>query len=722
MKTENFQSMSPSAPPDLKNKKDTSLSYVWSNVAIGGGGYITGIIYNPKEDGLAYIRTDIGGAYRLDNKLNKWIPLTDHFGGSEWNLIGIESIASDPVETNRVYAACGTYMRYHGAIISSDDYGRTWSRFDAPFSCGSNHSGRGAGERMKVDPINNNNVYFGTRDSGLWKSQNFGKNWFRVNSFPILVNSGHDDCGIGIMWIEFDPITNDIYVAAAAKDDSCIYKSSDGGAQWSALPVSIPHLFPLQAVISDKRVMYLACSDNVGPDIAPKKGAVFALKLDTLELSDITPDVNDGHFGGYGAIAIDPQSHETIVVSSLGFWHNNGDNIYRSVNGGRTWSALYTRQFKNYIMDTSDADWIKWGNSEAKVGWWISALAVNPFNSDEVTYGTGASLFTTENISGLDNNTIVKIKFFAYGIEETAVFDIISPPKKKNAPQLYSIMGDLTGFAHTNVNQYPDDTHFMKNGLPDSIDCAWLSPNKAVYTSNSKASLCITSDGGKNWKIIKNLPEKTSGGKVAISADGETIVWRSSYPDCKSYVTNDSGTSWKCCDGLGNDAVIVSDKVNPEKFYAVCNRLFYVSSDRGSSFSPTGAVMPCNPRIKTVGDKQGHIWITNGNTLMFTEDEGKNFKKLNNINAIAVGFGARAVNSSYMTIYAMGNDFTDKNINPQGYGIFRSTDKGENWVRINDDLHLFGNLNPSVTGDCNIFGRVYFATNGRGIIIGDIAE
>ena len=45
------------------------------------------------------------------------------------------------------------------------------------------------------------------------------------------------------------------------------------------------------------------------------------------------------------------------------------------------------------------------------------------------------------------------------------------------------------------------------------------------------------------------------------------------------------------------------------------------------------------------------------------------------------------------------------------------------WLRINDDQHKFGNLNPKyITGDSNVYGRVYFCTDGRGIVMGDIAS
>src|SRR5690606_1975897 len=55
-------------------------AYEWGGVAITGGGYVPGIVYNPTEPGLVYARTDIGGAYRLDRDADRWVPLLDHVG------------------------------------------------------------------------------------------------------------------------------------------------------------------------------------------------------------------------------------------------------------------------------------------------------------------------------------------------------------------------------------------------------------------------------------------------------------------------------------------------------------------------------------------------------------------------------------------------------------------------------------------------------------------
>lgn len=55
-------------------------------VSIGGGGFVPGIVFNPSLKGLAYARTDIGGAYKL-NSDDTWTPLTDSANNTSWFVI-----------------------------------------------------------------------------------------------------------------------------------------------------------------------------------------------------------------------------------------------------------------------------------------------------------------------------------------------------------------------------------------------------------------------------------------------------------------------------------------------------------------------------------------------------------------------------------------------------------------------------------------------------------
>lgn len=698
--------------------KSAASKYQWSNVAIGGGGYVTGMEYNPKEEGLVYARTDIGGLYRRQ-KGTDWVPLTDFLGAEEWNYIGIESMATDPVEPNRVYFAGGTYMNDSAGLFASDDYGETWTRFDVPFGCGGNQSGRGCGERMCVNPNNNKEVWFGSRDSGLWKTSDYGKNWEEVTAFPVKGNYKQEGNSIGILWVTFDPTSTDMYVGAAMTDGTCIYKSTDGGESWTALSANAKGMYPLHAAFSASGKMYLAYSDNCGPNLSPSAGAVYVYDPKADAFTDITPDLNDGRQGGFGGISVDAQNPDTVVVSTLGWWSDNGDNLYYTTDGGESWSGLFDKN-GGYQMDTSKAEWLDWGrgDGQAKTGWWVADVNINPFNSDEVMYGTGATIYSTTNMTKIGTEP-VNIAFDAYGLEETAVFKMLAPPSKDDSPQLYSIMGDLTGFAHEDVTQCPDDAHFMKNGKPTDLDCAFLEPNIAVYASEEKTTtLTYTKDGGNTWESVQHKPDPAAGGQVAMAADGSSFVWIPNSVSGKPYVTYDFGETWYYVEGLGFNAKITADRVNPKLFYASCDGMFYVSKDGGLNFESTGQMVAESAEPVSVFGQEGHVWLSSSTMIMYTEDAGESFENVKTLSTVdSIGFGKGKDDKSDPVIYAEGDDGTN------GYGIYRSEDKGKSWTRINDDQHKFGNLNPKyITGDSNVYGRVYFCTDGRGIVMGDIAK
>ena len=126
--------------------------YAWKNVVIKGGGFVSGIVMSPALPGLAFARTDVGGAYRYDPANQRWMPLTDWVASASSNLMGIESIATDPTDPNQVYLAAGEYLSVNGSILSSTDMGRTWKTNAIAAPMGGNADGRSMGERLAVDP------------------------------------------------------------------------------------------------------------------------------------------------------------------------------------------------------------------------------------------------------------------------------------------------------------------------------------------------------------------------------------------------------------------------------------------------------------------------------------------------------------------------------------------------------------------------------------------
>jgi xyloglucan-specific exo-beta-1,4-glucanase len=86
-----------------------SQDYTWKNVKIGGGGgFVPNIIFNPSQKGLAYARTDIGGAYKL-NADDSWTPLLDFADNDRWNYWGVDALATDPVDPKRLYMVRPTF-------------------------------------------------------------------------------------------------------------------------------------------------------------------------------------------------------------------------------------------------------------------------------------------------------------------------------------------------------------------------------------------------------------------------------------------------------------------------------------------------------------------------------------------------------------------------------------------------------------------------------------
>jgi xyloglucan-specific exo-beta-1,4-glucanase len=66
------------------------------------------------------------------------------------------------------------------------------------------------------------------------------------------------------------------------------------------------------------------------------------------------------------------------------------------------------------------------------------------------------------------------------------------------------------------------------------------------------------------------------------------------------------------------------------------------------------------------------------------------------------------------------NNLFQSSLHHRVRGVYRSTDAGQSWTRINDNAHQFGGPGNGhfVAGDMNTFGVVYMSTAGRGIVVG----
>src|SRR4029079_19802898 len=210
------------------------------NVVIIGGGFISGISFSREVKGLVYARTDVGGAYRLDPGSETWQPLLDWVGRDKAHYLGVESLALDPTDPDRVYLAVGLYTKSWadtGAMLRSRDRGRTWERADTSIKIGGNEWGRSCGERLAVDPNQPSRVFFGSRQAGLLTSGDHGETWEKNAGLP----SGTGNDPIGITAIVFDAksgkpgLATPVIYAAVDQGEGSVMQSREAGKTWAPL-------------------------------------------------------------------------------------------------------------------------------------------------------------------------------------------------------------------------------------------------------------------------------------------------------------------------------------------------------------------------------------------------------------------------------------------------------------------------------------------------------
>ncbi|KAF1692506.1 cellulase [Pseudoxanthomonas koreensis] len=711
-----------------------SEPYVWRNVAVGGGGFVTGIEFHPSERGLAYARTDVGGAYRWDAAARRWIPLTDWIGHADANLTGIESVALDPSDPQRVYLAAGTYTHERagkGAILRSADRGATFQRSDLPFKLGGNELARGNGERLVVDPNDGRVLFLGSRADGLWRSEDHGERWTRVDGFPALATSASASASnwrtqaIGIVFVAFDPASGTpgaptpVVYAGVSSRDGGLFRSSDGGRSWQAVAGQPQGLRPNHMVRDARGDFLLSYGDEPGPD-SMSNGAVWRWSPASGAWTDVTPAPQStdqqGDGFGWGAVAVDASNPDVIMASTFARWAP-GDDVYRSTDGGRSWTPVFVcSQF-----DHSASPW----TAQAKPHW-MADIEIDPHDPDRVLFVTGYGLWASRDMTAFDRGDRVHWSFEVAGLEETVPLDLLSPPQ--GAP-LVSGLGDIDGFRHDDLQrattQFPAPPRYSNT---ESLDYAGQQPQLLVRSGHlhdagtGVVRAAYSRDGGSSWTAFANEPQGegagNGAGRIAIAADGGRVIWHTR--DGVQWLSDNFGGRWQKVRGLPATAVVAADRVAAALWYGFdpVSGDLYISGDGGVEFEKASG------GIGAVGDwfRAELLPAPVGRVVYFAASwkgllrwsEGR-LERLPGVeNAYAAGLGAPKPGSDAPTLFVSGEVGGVQ-------GLFRSDDDGKRWVRIDDARHRFGSVRM-LTGDARVPGRVYLATGGRGIIYGEPAR
>jgi len=692
----------------------------WTTLKTGAGGWITGMDIHP--DGTKFIRSDVGGAYRLDNGSDTWTQLvtSESMPNNDihWSkYLGVLSIASAPSDVSR------TYMAFNNTIYSSNNRGTTWQRTNFPEMemRPNDDASKLFGERLEVDPNDKNRVYFGSIDDGLFVTSD-GSNWQEVADVP----SGMSDRGIRS--IKFDTssgqvngLTKTIYIAV---DGEGIFRSDDAGSSFVDITSGLfaqenPWFFDME--IDQNGRLYISGKDEASDGNAIPFG-VYRYDGSTWE-QIFTTDLDIP----YSEIAIDPNDDDRILIFSEGY-----SETYITTNATSTTPSW---AFRGIQRSAQNIPWLAWTETE----WFtLGEIEFDPITEDRVwiTLGTG-----TFYIDIVDNQSTLIWNEYSSGQEHLVSNDIVS---FSNGNKL-TAHWDFPIFLHTPANEYPEqhlptqrfnscwdlsqsptDENFVVALIEDIRYCCWDDESR-----NSSYS----EDGGQTWTKFPSMPGGEFDlifGQIEVSAgDNSNIVWLPGQ-SMNPFYSLDKGSTWTevdlpgdsdacCLDGPWfRRKALAADKVKAGKFYLYdwgAGHIF-VTNDGGASWTKNSEVLPAwsfNGKITTVPDHEGHLFFANGpeeaedliEGLMRSIDGGSTWTEVPATSKIInVTVGKAAPGATYPTIFLCGE------VNGV-YGYYQSTDNCESWsslgkypmgiydwpVAFEGNLHKYGNVAVGFAGN-----------------------
>jgi photosystem II stability/assembly factor-like uncharacterized protein len=380
----------------------------WRNIGPFRAGRTVAISGIPDQPNVFYMAPNNGGVWKTKDAGRTWSPI---FDDQPTGSIGALAIA--PSNPDIIYVGSGEGLRRPdlstgNGIYKSIDSGRNWQ-----------HLGLRDGQQIGtilIDPRDPNRVFVAVlghpygpnAERGVFRSLDGGANWEKIL---------YKDENTGAIDLAFDPRNpNTIYAVMWASrrppwttggsydgPGSGLYKSNDGGTNWTQLKKGLP--------------TWTEGLGRIGIAVSPSDGnRIYALvdspKLGGLYRSDDAgaswQRVNDdkriwGRGDDFACIRVDPKNKDTIYVANISTYRSTdagrtfaaikgapgGDDYHTiwinpknpeiialavdqgatiSVNGGQTWSSWYnqpTAQFYHVITDNQFPYWVYGGQQES---------------------------------------------------------------------------------------------------------------------------------------------------------------------------------------------------------------------------------------------------------------------------------------------------------------------------------------------------------------------
>ena len=560
---------------------------------------------HPTQPGTLFVGGAQAGVWKSTNGGQSWIPLTD-----DQCSLAMGSIALDPVDPQIIYAGTGEQHfsgdSYYGCgVLRSTDGGASWERLDAVSFLRPNGWGGAKMSRVVVDPVtagstSGTRVYAAT-DLGFFVSDDSGQTWSSTR--------------VGIVTdLVVDPDNPQrLYIALHSEG---VERSTDGGGVWESLDIgaSLELMGRVNLAISrsSPRTLYAAAANRQTSELLgifrtdDWGGQWRALTASgascgrqcwyDLALAVAPDDPERVYFGGVGpfrsldggesfhsirhGIHVDQHYILPDPDEPLRVWVTNDGGIYRTDNGGETWTSLNTNlsmtQFYAGIpLHPTDASVVMGGTQDngtvlykGTPAWSLlfggdgGYTAINPVEPN-VRYGetqwssggggprrsTGGGFVVSRN--GIDT-------------DESAAFipPLVMDPYEPTV--LY--FGTERVYRTSDGGDLWEPISPVLNPGGYATTLAPARPNgRVLYAGTNLGSVHVTEDGGETWRDASaGLPNRVITDFAVHPHDARVAyVTVSGFGSGHVFLTDDGGQTWSDVSGFLPDMPVNAVLIDP---------------------------------------------------------------------------------------------------------------------------------------------------------------
>ena len=457
--------------------------YVWNNVVIKGGGFVSGIIPSLALPGLVFARTDVGGAYRSDPANRRWMPHhrlgraqrrephrhREHRRRSRRSEPGLYRRRAIPHRRQRP----DPELDRHGPDVDAQQHRGAHGR---------QRNGRSMGERLAVDPNLTSTLYFGSRTAGCGRAPTLPRPGLRRQRSPgnrrgQLRQRGHelrfDVCGLrSAQRLARQSDAGDSTSASARRPGPRCIARPTRGRRW-------------EAVVGQPR-RYDAASRGAGwlrqlvPRVQRLGGPERHQGGRCLEIQRGERRMDGGQSPTRAAASAEsrPTRRTRARWSSRRSIYWSPDQIYRTSGRRRDVDGDLARGAQR---DEAGAQWLWWHGENVPAKGWMGDVEIDPFDPSHVLYITGQGLWSSNDVTAADSRRADALAVRQRRTRRDRAARFVSPPA--GAP-LLSGVGDIAGFRHDDLGVSPADGMFGTRSSatrPASISprrrrpswCAW---------------------------------------------------------------------------------------------------------------------------------------------------------------------------------------------------------------------------------------------------------